>query len=68
MGHSNLQVPDERKKETGIHLLATAGLRLLKAALAESILESCRQVFLSTISCEINSTHILPQARSLQQE
>ncbi|CAL5001937.1 unnamed protein product [Urochloa decumbens] len=38
------RVPRERWADTEVRLMATAGLRLLDAAVAESVLESCRDV------------------------
>ncbi|CAO2163257.1 unnamed protein product [Urochloa humidicola] len=38
------RVPQERWADTEVRLMATAGLRLLDAAAAESVLESCRDV------------------------
>ena len=37
-------MPPERHADTDIHLLATAGLRLLSAETAEAILSSCREI------------------------
>ncbi|KAG2578990.1 probable apyrase 5 isoform X2 [Panicum virgatum] len=38
------RVPRERWADTEVRLMATAGLRLLDAAVSESVLESCRDV------------------------
>ena len=38
-----LQVPDPDRRDTSIHLMATAGMRLLLPADIEATLESCRQ-------------------------
>ncbi|OEL34236.1 putative apyrase 6 [Dichanthelium oligosanthes] len=42
--YARRRVPRERWAETEVRLMATAGLRLLDAAVAESVLESCRDV------------------------
>ncbi|KAK9818195.1 hypothetical protein WJX72_008615 [[Myrmecia] bisecta] len=42
------QVPAREQAATEVHLLATAGLRLLEPRVAEAILESCRNILLAS--------------------